>query len=112
MTFPLSSNRLLLGFAGFDFSTEVNPYEFNFAEEVFHEFVLYAYNGCREDTATLPYLIEYEKGLYVLMLLPNEIEYGLKKFNAVTGLLEYHIMVFQRGNIVWESDKINDKGNQ
>ena len=58
-------------------------------------------------------MIEYEKGLYVPnAIAPNEIEYGLKKFNAVaTGLLEYHIMVFDTyGNIVWESNLINDKG--
>ena len=95
-------------------SYSINPYyEFNFYEEAYYNFILNAYNGCGVDSDTLRYLINYEKGLFVPnAIYPGNIDNGLGTFNAVaTGLKEFHIMIFDTyGNVIWESDKLNDKG--
>ena len=110
----LNSDFYYWDFSNNDESYETNPtYEFNFNGLTTSNFILYAYNGCGYDTATLKYEINYEKGLFVPnAIYPDDLESGINTFNAVaTGLYFFHIKIFDTyGNLLWESDALNDKG--
>ena len=110
----LNSDYYYWEFPNGEDSYQINPiYDFHFYDEAYYNFVLNAYNGCGVDTAVLNYLITYEKGLFVPnSIYPGNIDDGLGTFNAVaTGLVEFHIMIFDTyGNVIWESNKLNDKG--
>ncbi len=100
-----------------DNSAEYNPtYNYNYKTEGegLYYYNLYVYNavGC-VDSSVQDLYVDYKKALYIPnALYPDHGDFEVANFIPKgTGMLEYHIEIFDTfGNVIWESKSIDAEG--
>ena len=100
-----------------DNSAEFNPtYNYNYKTEGegIYYYTLYVYNavGC-VDSSVQDLYVDYKKALYIPnALYPDHGDFEVANFIPKgTGMLEYHIEIFDTfGNVIWESKSIDAEG--
>tara|TARA_B100001287_G_scaffold39143_1_gene28342 strand:+ start:123 stop:3935 length:3813 start_codon:yes stop_codon:yes gene_type:complete len=100
-----------------DSSVKYNPtynYNYQVEGEGLYYYTLYAFNsvGC-VDSSIQEFYVDYKKSLYIPnALYPENRNFEVANFIPKgTGMLEYHIQIFDTfGNVIWESRSLDVEG--